>query len=673
MSLILWWAAVQALESPPDTWVKRSPLPGGPVSPRLGYEGDCTWIPTHRVLLRYGGHNQGGGGEQHAEVWLYDPPTARWTLREPNTSPPGVCCEQQNLFDPIGGRYVRFPSFSGSHGWQWFREIYLNDSSVWTYDVEENRWRDRRPIPAPSLAPLRCASWDDEFGVMVVFGGEGSREGTLVYDPGDNTWTRMRPAFEPAGRSGGNMAYDAPRRRHILFGAQFDDDPHTWAYDLRRNVWTDLKPATQPPTAQNDAVLAYDPFSRAILAIVKITEGAEENARHRLETWIYDGERNAWTKANPEREPDASGNRARNLRFAPELGVAILENHPQAVREQQIWTYRRGDARPLRPVKFNVVANELSWEGVEGPVDLYGGAGPNAWSVAFEKIGTARSSPWRDEAPSRGPGWFYRLGPEGPIARAQPRLVEDVVVSVLDPRRVKLSWKPPRGPDPAGYVVERARVEVYAEDQLRRLKSKTPPLDPPSAGAIRRIGEFERLTPAPVRGPAWTDEAVDLARPRSIEGRPLWTRELHEEHVDAAGTPYRFAVFAYRVRAVDARGAEGGPSPAVFTLPSSPEDLFSKEDGTTCRLKWRPNPEEGIVGYRVYRMDGRWDKDPLTRLTLEPLRACAFADAEAGRHARRYYVVAVDAIGQEGRPSAPVWFEREWKSFYAPFTGEWHQ
>ena len=31
------------------------------------------------------------------------------------------------------------------------------------------------------------------------------------------------------------------------------------------------------------------------------------------------------------------------------------------------------------------------------------------------------------------------------------------------------------------------------------------------------------------------------------------------------------------------------------------------------------------------------------------------------------------ALGQEGIPSAPVWFEREWKPFYKPFVGEWHQ
>ena len=115
------------------------------------------WDSRHQLLVRYGGHNQGGGGEQGAEVWTWDPITAKWALKEPNTSPPGVGCNAQNIYEPIGGRYIRFPLFSGSHGWQWARELYLNDASVWTYDVGTNRWRNMRPLPAPRLAPYRCA------------------------------------------------------------------------------------------------------------------------------------------------------------------------------------------------------------------------------------------------------------------------------------------------------------------------------------------------------------------------------------------------------------------------------------------------------------------------------------------------------------------------------------
>jgi hypothetical protein len=72
-------------------------------------------------------------------------------------------------------------------------------------------------------------------------------------------------------------------------------------------------------------------------------------------------------------------------------------------------------------------------------------------------------------------------------------------------------------------------------------------------------------------------------------------------------------------------------------------------------------------------MDGRFGKEPITRLTAQPIGETTFADDAAGKSTRRYYVVAVDALGQEGFPSSPVWFEREWKPYYQPFLGEWHQ
>ena len=147
------YRAASSTEQPANTWVKLSPLPDSPVSPRLGYEGACVWDSRHRLLVRYGGHNQGGGGEQGAEVWTFDLAAAKWSLKEPNTSPPGVCCNAQNLYCPTTSRYIRFPLFSGGHGWQWPRELYLNDSSVWTYDLATNRWRNMRPVPTPRLAP----------------------------------------------------------------------------------------------------------------------------------------------------------------------------------------------------------------------------------------------------------------------------------------------------------------------------------------------------------------------------------------------------------------------------------------------------------------------------------------------------------------------------------------
>jgi hypothetical protein len=608
-------AVVDFASLPTNAWVKLSPVEGAPPSPRLGYEGACVWDSKHERLIRYGGHNQGGGGEQHSEVWSFDPRTARWEFKQPNVSPPGVCCAQQNVFDPVAGRYVRFSAASGGHGWQWFREIYLNDSSVWTYDLATNTWRDMRPFPTAHPRMLRCASWDAEHQVIVTFGGEGSHEGTWMYDAWLNEWHRKSPPLEPAARSGGNMAYDRRNRVHVLFGSQFDDDAHTWLYDLNTNRWRDAQPSTMPPTDKNDAVLTYDESAAGVVAIIKISTGKDEQEVHRLETWRYDVAKNEWTKLDPPAEPDATSNRARQLLFAPQLGVCLLENRPNEPAEQQIWAYRlpaAGKSETLKP-----------------------------------STGTSVST-----------------------IRKEPRIVEDLVVSVIEPTKVELTW--PANAEAAGYIVERAVVEVLSEDQLKRLKETTVPLESPSVGGIRRVGAFRQITPQPIRETHYVDSSIDLAKRSVVDGDAVEERTWHEEQVDSAGREYRYGVYAYRVRAVDSAGVLSGASPARFTIPSSPQFVFSQEDGTSCKLKWQANAEKGISGYRVYRMDGRYHKDPISRLTTMPLHTLNYVDSAAGKPTRRYYIVAVDAIGQEGQPSSPVWFNRDWQEYYEPFVDDWH-
>ncbi|HEX3151731.1 MAG TPA: alpha/beta hydrolase-fold protein [Gemmataceae bacterium] len=691
------------IEQEPNTWVKRSPLPGGPVSPGLGYEAALAYDLRAGRVIRWGGHNQGGGGEQNAETWIFDPLTTKWELKEPNTSPPGVCCAQQNVFDPIGGRYVRFSAFSGSHGWHWFRENYLSNTSVWTYDLPTNTWRDMRPTPAPRVSPLRCASWDSDHQVVVVFGGEGSHEGTHVYDPYTNTWTRMSPPKEPADRSGGNMAYDAAHKVHVLFGTQFGDDPHTWTYDVRKNEWRDMKPVTQPPTDRNDAVLAYDSNSRRVVAVVRAIDKADKDEvlQGHLETWAYDVGANTWTRMMPPREPDGQGNRRRILIAVPDQDVLLMEDYinptervPGVDREQQIWTYRvaalKADERPAPPTDLVAVTSSngarLTWKPSSNAVRyvVYRAEGKLPWQTKFAKFAELSATEHRDESLLARTIYHYLVravdakGRESEASaqvRTQPRVVEDVVATVVSTKEVRLSWAEPPGGGAVGYHVERAIVEVFSEDQLVRLKKDTQPLDEPSVGAIKVIGPFQQLTREAVKDRLFTDTAIDLGKPATVEAGPTFTHRFSKEQIDPAGKPYRFAVYAYRVRAVNALGVESGSGPYVLTIPRSPQQLFAKEDGERCHLKWTSNLETG-VRYRVYRMEGPRINGPgqkVTRVTEGPIAATTFTDRNAGKDTRRYWVIAVDKLGQEGIPSAPAWHERQYRKLYEPFTVEWHQ
>ena len=107
-----------------------------------------------------------------------------------------------------------------------------------------------------------------------------------------------------------------------------------------------------------------------------------------------------------------------------------------------------------------------------------------------------------------------------------------------------------------------------------------------------------------------------------------------------------------------------------------PTGLVQRVGDRSVILHWDPVVDAHLAGYRVYRMESprkNGPGQPVTRLTEAPIAATRFTDPVAGQVARRYWIVAVDALGQEGYPSAPTWYEREYKRFYTPFVDEWHQ
>jgi hypothetical protein len=683
-----------AQEHPLRTWVKRHPRPGGAgrPSPRMGYETSYGYDPASRLLVRYGGHNQGGGGEQNSEVWTYDLDHDDWELRQPNDAPPGVCCAQQNVFHDALGRFVRFPAFSASHGWQSLREVWLKDSSVWTYDPAGGRWQNRRPLPEPAVRPLRGAAYDPDHQVIVVHGGEGAQHGTLAYDLYTNTWHWLEPEGGPdRDLSQPGFAYNPVHRVFVLFGSQFGSDPKTWLYDLRRNAWRVLETPSHPPADKSSPVLAADTRNGIVLASV-LGEGG-------LETWSLDVGKAEWKQLDvadqsDEAGPEPSGSRNRVLLYLPDRNLFLLENRTRD--EQQIWTFRYAEA-PLpapRPQDVRVAVRPdgrtaaLRWSPPDqaGPYryTVYRGEGERAWEVDWRPVVRGHGSTTLTDPIEPGTVTWYRVhavaadGPEGaasPLVRTQPAAVEGVLASVINPRQVELSWQPLSAGDVVGYHVERAEVLVYSIDQPKGIKERLEPTSDQAVGRIRQVGPFRRLTDRPLPMPEFTDTTIELtAGQAEAIGEPLLERSLRPDQLDPEGKPYRHAVYAYRVRAVNRAGVEGGPSAAVFTIPSAVEQVFAREvDQGATRLRWKESPEEGVRGYHVYRHDGRFRDSPIVRLTPRPIRGTSFLDEAAGTTIRRYEVVAVDALGQEGLPSQPVWSHREWQRFYEPYADEWHQ
>lgn len=698
------WAAAQDAEPPAladqaaNTWVKRSPLPTAPVSPQLGYESSMDWDPFSLRLIRHGGHNQGGGGEQNAETWLLDPATMTWEFRQPNTRPPGVCCARDNVFASGSRQLVRFPAFSNSHGWQWPRKIAMRNWSAWAYDAAADTWRNMRPLPDRSHGPGRGAAYDPHHDVIVLFSGQGDRGArTSVYDLYANAWHTMDPPIRPASRCYTGFAYDQVRRRFVLFGAHYSDEPKTWLYDLRDNAWTEAEPPSHPPSNRTAPVMAYDSNHGIMLAVMR--SDAKDG---RQQTWVYDPAANTWTHMNPEGDLGESGSRNRLLVHIPELNIFVLEN--RTGNEQQIWTYRYAPVAPAAgpgaPTDVSVRAAAdgtavLTW--TPGPgvrpdgYRVLRGSAEVPWKADFVPVGDGlvEDTIFRDSGLPRGLPTYYRVvavsqgrpdSPDSALVRVQPRALQHATVSVLNAKEVEVAWTPAPEPDVVGYVVERADVEVYSCEQIKGNLSHAEVEGVPSpVGRIKTVWNFERLTPEPIRETRYVDRAVDLTETRRTPpaGTPLSDYSQRADRLDPTGAPYRFAVFAYRVRAVNALGVESGPSPFFLTVPGAVEHVFARETPPDVQLRWAARPEKGIQGYFVYRMDDRSSRrigrvGPMVEGTT-------FTDPNVGEgrdNRKRYFVVAVDAIGQEGLVSSPAWANREWHRFYTPFgagLGTWHQ
>ena len=233
-------------------------------------------------------------------------------------------------------------------------------------------------------------------------------------------------------------------------------------------------------------------------------------------------------------------------------------------------------------------------------------------------------------------------------ARTQPRVLGAPLVSVLAKDRIEVTWEKHPASDIVGYHLYRGIVSVATVKKgvPQAWRDNDPEYDQPQVVKVNDITRIERLNAQPLTETSFTDH-IDLSR-----------KPLNDE--------YALGVYAYIVRSVNALGVESGPSPYALTLPSEPLNLFCREQGKTAELKWDANRESGLAGYHVYRLKGTWE---IERITKQPLRETSFRE-EAGTGVGRYWVVAVDVLGQEGQPSSPAWFNRSFKGFY---EGDWHQ
>jgi fibronectin type 3 domain-containing protein len=459
----------------------------------------------------------------------------------------------------------------------------------------------------------------------------------------------------------------------VMFGSQYLVDHGTWIFDLQSSRWEALDLTPHPPAEKvtkdycTIPRLAYDSLHGVVLCLAWL---GEEKGH---ETWVLDLARRKWMKLNPTAEPSGSKSRSRNLAFDADRNVFFLETSSAKTNRPEIWTYRYNGtisndrATCEAPRNLQVITDtggkaRLTWTAspTAGVAEycIYRGNGEDAWKVQLDEIATIRETRFDDEGLKPGQTYWYAIkavgkgGIQSPLssrARTQPRVMSQPVVSVLDNNRVEVKWARHPAADVIGYNLYRgvAKVKTVTKGTPAAWRDNDPEYAEPKVVQVRDIVKLQKLNDTPLAELQYVDQ-FSLASPGPESGE------------------YKHAVLAYIVRAVNKLGTESGPSAYALTIPSEPTGVLCREQGDEAELKWDRNPERGIAGYHIYKLNSTWE---IVRLTEHPIKDNTFRH-RPGDGPTRYWVVAVDALGQEGQPSSPVWFRHSYRHFFA---GEWHQ
>jgi len=415
------------------------------------------------------------------------------------------------------------------------------------------------------------------------------------------------------------MVFDREHKVVLMYGNGDANRPggkdELWAYDLETNTWTPRNDNGRPRRG-GIPVMVYDARNRMPILF---SPGSKS-----LEAFAYTWEKNTWHELPAEGDPPPSHTTQQGA-YDPVGHQTFLVNGIGGGRKFY-GTYRFRHVLPEThetslpaPVEIQVVVTAagqatLTWEAVSEAASyvVYRGKGEVPWKVRFQRAGETRTTNLTDGDLAQGTIHYYFVRPvdakgrEGEASlkvRTQPPVPKEPVVSVLAKDQVHSSWQKSPAPDVIGY---------------------------------------------------------NLYRSTGTE-----TSKLNQELLDGATFTDRFAIpgnsdtsTRYVVKAANRLGVESGPSPWATTIPTEPRGVQASDEDGRVVVRWQPNPQKNIKGYNVYRVDkGSGDPRKLAIKIAELVQDTQFVDtSKTDQKTCKYYITAVDALGQEGYASYGAWF-----------------
>lgn len=191
----------------------------------------------------------------------------------------------------------------------WLHAEFAGTNNRWQTQVASSSpetWIQKNPSTVPPARQLQAMAYDAGRKRVVMFGGTNASSGALASGAlGDtwtwngSNWTKMNPSTSPGARFGSGMAYDAQLGKVVLFGGSNQGNAFlndTWTWD--GSNWSPLFPSTTPPAAPS-ASLAYDVATSSDV-LYEVPAGQKGNPPL-AQTWNFNGSN--WSMASVTNPP----------------------------------------------------------------------------------------------------------------------------------------------------------------------------------------------------------------------------------------------------------------------------------------------------------------------------------------------------------------------------------
>ncbi|MCB9883767.1 MAG: hypothetical protein H6832_02120 [Planctomycetes bacterium] len=249
-----------------SAWTKLTPK----TSPPARFRHALAYDEARKLVVMFGGVD--AASQPLTDTWVFD--GQDWKRETPTTSP--TARSQHAMTYDVSTRRVML---AGG------RDSTASLAETWTWDGRD--WTLFLPLPAAVDRP--AMTYDRGQGTIVLFDG-----GTKVYESsGGLKWLTNTPKTDPGVRWAHALAYDANRKRVLLFGG--NDRPDSWEYD--GTDWSLVAPDV--PEGRRGPVLAHDALRDRTLLFGG--RGCNTATPKIDDTWEFDGSK--WIRHQPVTKP----------------------------------------------------------------------------------------------------------------------------------------------------------------------------------------------------------------------------------------------------------------------------------------------------------------------------------------------------------------------------------